>query len=108
MRISELLTEDQIRSTLRDLAGQKVKQAFVHPRPGLMTRRLRSQNRDHHSPFSSHASASAFGDRSISFCNSASQASWLSSWSMCRQTRTRCEVDGFRLMYFQPLNGVSA
>jgi len=34
---NDMLTEDQIRSTLRDLAGQKVKQAFVHPRPGLMT-----------------------------------------------------------------------
>ncbi len=34
---NDMLTEDQIRSTLQDLAGQKVKQAFVHPRPGLMT-----------------------------------------------------------------------
>jgi hypothetical protein len=34
---NDMLTEEQIRSTLRDLAGQKVKQAFVHPRPGLMT-----------------------------------------------------------------------
>ncbi|MBL9139623.1 MAG: hypothetical protein JNK85_27385, partial [Verrucomicrobiales bacterium] len=34
---NDLLTEDQIRSTLRDLAGQSVKQVFVHPRPGLMT-----------------------------------------------------------------------
>ncbi len=34
---NDLLTEEQIRSTLQDLAGQKVKQAFVHPRPGLMT-----------------------------------------------------------------------
>ncbi|MBI2424286.1 MAG: hypothetical protein HYV27_15750 [Candidatus Hydrogenedentes bacterium] len=34
---NDLLTEDQIRSTLRDLAGQSVKQAWVHPRPGLMT-----------------------------------------------------------------------
>jgi hypothetical protein len=34
---NDLLTEEQIRSTLRDLAGQKVMQAFVHPRPGLMT-----------------------------------------------------------------------
>lgn len=31
------LTEAQIRDTLRDLAGQRVKQVFVHPRPGLMT-----------------------------------------------------------------------
>jgi len=34
---NDFLTEEQIRSTLQDLAGQKVKQAFVHPRPGLMT-----------------------------------------------------------------------
>jgi hypothetical protein len=34
---NDRLTEDQIRSTLRDLAGQNVKQAWVHPRPGLMT-----------------------------------------------------------------------
>jgi hypothetical protein len=34
---NDLLTEDQIRSTMRDLAGQQVRQVFVHPRPGLMT-----------------------------------------------------------------------
>ncbi len=34
---NDMLTDDQIRQTLQDLAGQKVKQAFVHPRPGLMT-----------------------------------------------------------------------
>jgi len=34
---NDMLTEEQIVSTLRSLAGQKVKQAFVHPRPGLMT-----------------------------------------------------------------------
>jgi hypothetical protein len=34
---NDLLTEQQIRETMRDLAGQKVKQVFVHPRPGLMT-----------------------------------------------------------------------
>lgn len=34
---NDLLTEEQIRSTLRDFAGQKVKQVWVHPRPGLMT-----------------------------------------------------------------------
>ena len=34
---NDLLTEQQIRDTLRDLAGQKVKQVWVHPRPGLMT-----------------------------------------------------------------------
>jgi hypothetical protein len=32
-----MLTEEQILSSLRDLAAQKVKQVFVHPRPGLMT-----------------------------------------------------------------------
>ena len=31
---NDMLTEDQIRDTLRDLAGQKVKQVWVHPRPG--------------------------------------------------------------------------
>ncbi len=34
---NDMLTEEQIVSTLNDLAGQKVKQVFVHPRPGLMT-----------------------------------------------------------------------
>jgi hypothetical protein len=34
---NDLLSDDQIRLTLRDLAAQNVKQAFVHPRPGLMT-----------------------------------------------------------------------
>jgi hypothetical protein len=34
---NDLLTEDQIVDTMRDLAGQQVKQVFVHPRPGLMT-----------------------------------------------------------------------
>ena len=34
---NDMLTEDEVRSTLRDLASQKVRQAFVHPRPGLMT-----------------------------------------------------------------------
>ncbi len=34
---NDLLSERQIRDTLRDLAGQQVKQVFVHPRPGLMT-----------------------------------------------------------------------
>jgi hypothetical protein len=32
-----MLTEEQIVSTLRDMAGQNVRQVFVHPRPGLMT-----------------------------------------------------------------------
>src|ERR1039457_5321751 len=34
---NDLLTERQIRDTMRDLAAQKVKQVWVHPRPGLMT-----------------------------------------------------------------------
>jgi hypothetical protein len=34
---NDLLSEEQIAATLADLAGQEVKQAFVHPRPGLMT-----------------------------------------------------------------------
>ncbi len=34
---NDMLTEEQVVGTLRDLAGQKVRQAFVHPRPGLMT-----------------------------------------------------------------------
>lgn len=34
---NDLLTEQQIAETMADLAGQKVRQVFVHPRPGLMT-----------------------------------------------------------------------
>ena len=34
---NDMLTDEQIVGTLRDLASQQVKQAFVHPRPGLMT-----------------------------------------------------------------------
>lgn len=34
---NDMLTEQEIRGTMRDLASQKVKQVFVHPRPGLMT-----------------------------------------------------------------------
>src|SRR5262249_52430049 len=34
---NDLLTEEEIKSTLRDLARQEVKQVWVHPRPGLMT-----------------------------------------------------------------------
>lgn len=34
---NDMLTEEQVVSTLRDLASQGVRQAFVHPRPGLMT-----------------------------------------------------------------------
>jgi hypothetical protein len=34
---NDMLTEDEVLATLRDLAAQDVKQVFVHPRPGLMT-----------------------------------------------------------------------
>jgi hypothetical protein len=34
---NDMLSDDQIRKTLGDLAAQNVRQAFVHPRPGLMT-----------------------------------------------------------------------
>ncbi len=34
---NDLLTEDEVIATMRDLAGQGVRQVFVHPRPGLMT-----------------------------------------------------------------------
>ena len=34
---NDMLTDEQIVSTMRDLAGQNVKQVFIHPRPGLMT-----------------------------------------------------------------------
>jgi len=34
---NDMLTDQQIVGTLRDLAGQQVRQVFVHPRPGLMT-----------------------------------------------------------------------
>ncbi len=34
---NDMLSEEQVRSTLRNLAEQNVKQVFVHPRPGLMT-----------------------------------------------------------------------
>jgi len=34
---NDMLTEDQIKNTMKDLASQGVKQVFVHPRPGLMT-----------------------------------------------------------------------
>jgi hypothetical protein len=34
---NDLLTEQEIRDSLHDLAAQKVKQVWVHPRPGLMT-----------------------------------------------------------------------
>jgi hypothetical protein len=34
---NDMLTEEQVLGSLRDLAAQKVRQAWVHPRPGLMT-----------------------------------------------------------------------
>ncbi len=34
---NDRLTEAQVIGTLRDLARQNIKQAFIHPRPGLMT-----------------------------------------------------------------------
>lgn len=34
---NDLLSDKEIRGTLRDLAAQHVKQVWVHPRPGLMT-----------------------------------------------------------------------
>ncbi len=34
---NDMLTEEQIKSTMQDLSSQGVKQVFVHPRPGLMT-----------------------------------------------------------------------
>jgi len=34
---NDMMTEEQVVSTLRDLAGQGIRRAFVHPRPGLMT-----------------------------------------------------------------------
>jgi hypothetical protein len=34
---NDLLTEQQVVATLRDLAAQKVRQVWVHPQPGLMT-----------------------------------------------------------------------
>jgi hypothetical protein len=34
---NDMLTDDQVLGTLREFAAQNVKQAFVHPRPGLMT-----------------------------------------------------------------------
>ncbi len=34
---NDWMTEDEVRQALRDLASQHVMQAFVHPRPGLMT-----------------------------------------------------------------------
>ena len=40
---NDMLTDEEIVGTMRDLAGQQVKQVFVHPRPGLMTPYLSSE-----------------------------------------------------------------
>jgi len=40
---NDMLTEGQVRQSLRDLAAQGIRQAFVHPRPGLMTPYLGDQ-----------------------------------------------------------------
>ncbi len=34
---NDMLTDDDVLGTLRSLAAQNIKQAFIHPRPGLMT-----------------------------------------------------------------------
>jgi hypothetical protein len=34
---NDMMTDEQVVSTLRDFAGQGIRQVFVHPRPGLMT-----------------------------------------------------------------------
>jgi len=34
---NDLLTDEMVVGTMRDLAAQKVRQVFIHPRPGLMT-----------------------------------------------------------------------
>jgi hypothetical protein len=34
---NDRMTEAEVRQTLQDLAGQNIRQAIVHPRPGLMT-----------------------------------------------------------------------
>ncbi len=34
---NDMLTDDMVLGTIRQLAAQRVKQVFVHPRPGLMT-----------------------------------------------------------------------
>jgi hypothetical protein len=34
---NDMMTDEEVVSTLRDLAWQGIRQAFVHPRPGLMT-----------------------------------------------------------------------
>jgi hypothetical protein len=37
---NDMMTDDQVRSGLRDLASQHVLQVWIHPRPGLMTEYL--------------------------------------------------------------------
>lgn len=34
---NDMLTDEQVQSTLRDMAEQNIRQAIIHPRPGLMT-----------------------------------------------------------------------
>lgn len=34
---NEMMTDELVTATLRDLAGQGIRQVFIHPRPGLMT-----------------------------------------------------------------------
>jgi len=34
---NDMMTDELVISTLRDLAGQGIRQVFIHPRPGLMT-----------------------------------------------------------------------
>jgi hypothetical protein len=40
---NDMMTEELVIDTLNDLASQKIKQVFVHPRPGLMTPYLSQQ-----------------------------------------------------------------
>ncbi|MBX7257910.1 MAG: hypothetical protein K1Y02_16225 [Candidatus Hydrogenedentes bacterium] len=40
---NDMMSEEQVRQSLRDMASQHVMQAFVHPRPGLMTPYLSDQ-----------------------------------------------------------------
>ncbi len=34
---NDMLTEEQIKTSMAELAGQGIKQVWLHPRPGLMT-----------------------------------------------------------------------
>ncbi|MGZ4987188.1 MAG: glycosyl hydrolase, partial [Limisphaerales bacterium] len=40
---NDMLTDDEVIGTMRDMAAQDVKQVWVHPRPGLMTPYLSSE-----------------------------------------------------------------